>query len=600
VNESDDRTADTPRQRSGLLGLLRRLFGGGRASAPSVQASPIAPSTASSAEPGVSAATTEAIPADVVAASVADGPRWQRPDSAPPADATPARPAAWEGPLLRREGEQPQSAQPVSPDPWENPAVEQSAEAAVAPPPVDTAPPPVSPVPEPPGAAEEEGTRPRETKGESETVESVLAPAAEPDLPADSEQPAAAARDEQTEHVAEASPQPIAASEAPVEPEAAAATGEAKAPAEHLPAGPSEAVAPVRESARVTSTPPAEPEPVHEVALVDESVAAEPAPGEEPVRAEVAGPVQQPASAAEARPLTSPLDRARAALEEARRQMPGLMAEAAPAAQATAQPAGQAPAEGSAARAYAAEWPGLLEGLRQAREGLAGEINVLRSVVNDLRREVGRLSDVVAGMQRGEGVQPQQTAGLQQTLPRLQAMLDQLRTVSGTMEGHAQQPLMSASGAPLTPPVRVQVPRPNGTPPTLPEIVWSTPVPHEHVFVPQPEAATQATQAQQPAAPHAHGPALLLVIAPVEGLTKLSALERRLAGSDAVQRLDLGGYRRGEASFRLVLAAGASIHDVIRVAPEPGSTVADVRIEGNLARVQLSPREAAQPASSPS
>ena len=599
MSASDDRSADTPRERRGLLGLLRRLFGGGRPAVP-----PAAPATASDQPAGSGA------PGETAAASeTAHDPRWQRPAEVATPEEPPARPAAWEGPLPRGEAGAAESAQPVSADPWENPA-ESAAEAAVAaePPVVDTAPPPVTPVPEPPSAADEEGTLPEATTDQPQAVE----------VPADTPAPTQAGA--VAESAGDAVETPGGASSDAVAvtngvdatlqvPEAIAASGEqveqATVAAEQ--AAPESAADAGANADAATSETVAQPEQVERpeqepAARAPEAAAIEtPAEYESAAVAEAAAaaPVaesEQPLAAA-AKPLSSPLDRARAALEEARRQMPGLMADAAPAVEATSQP----PAD-AAGRAYAAEWPGLLEGLRQAREGLAGEINVLRGVVNDLRREVGRLSDVVTGMQRADGT-PQQQAGLQQTLPRLQAMLDQLRAVSGSMEGHVQQPLMSASGAPLTPPVRVQVPRPNGMPPTLPEIVWSTPVPHEHVYVPQPEAAAQPTPpapAPQPAPAHAHGPAMLLVIAPVEGLAKLSALERRLAASSAVQRLDLGGYRRGEASFRLVLAAGASIHDVVRVAPEPGATVADVRLEGNLARVQLSPREAAQPASSPS
>ena len=307
----------------------------------------------------------------------------------------------------------------------------------------------------------------------------------------------------------------------------------------------------------------------------------------------------------------TPIERARSALEEARRQMAGLMGETSgtkpeePGAQ-TAQP--ERGADGG--RTFAAEWPGLLEGLRQTRAGLAGEIDTLRAIVHDLRREVGRLSDIVNGLQQQQGgtasaaapAPAPALASLSQTLPRLQTMLERLRAMATEHAAAAPRaPLASAEG-PLTPPSRAQMPTTGQLPPLAPEIVWAPGAPHQHAFAPT--LAPQSEAAPEPArpspSPAPRTPAMLLTITPLEGIARLSALEQRLAATPGVQRLELSGYRRGEASFRVTLAGGATIHDAIRRVPDATTTIAEVRVEDNVARVRLAPRGAREVATAPS
>src|SRR6185437_14145911 len=134
----------------------------------------------------------------------------------------------------------------------------------------------------------------------------------------------------------------------------------------------------------------------------------------------------------------------------------------------------------------------------------------------------------------------------------------------------------------------------------LPSIFFPGATPNE-----QPFAAAQATAAatasttaaagDTPAAnitqTGARGAVIVLAVAPVDGLRALSALERRIAAASAVQRLELAGYRRGEATFRVALAPGATIEDAIKSVPDATTVVTDVRVEENAAHVRLSPRE---------
>lgn len=89
--------------------------------------------------------------------------------------------------------------------------------------------------------------------------------------------------------------------------------------------------------------------------------------------------------------LVDPLERTRAALQDARRQMSGLLDERrAPRASVAWTPVGDD--EGDAAPG---QWLGLLAQLREERRQLAGEVGALRDLVLELRGEVGRLTRVV-------------------------------------------------------------------------------------------------------------------------------------------------------------------------------------------------------------
>lgn len=317
--------------------------------------------------------------------------------------------------------------------------------------------------------------------------------------------------------------------------------------------------------------------------------------------------------------VVDPMDRARKALEEAKRQMPGML-ETGPEAHRSALGAGSAPRQTPAPRpAGSIEWPGVLEQLRETRQGLAGQVADLRGVVAELQAEVNRLVGAVGSLNRGSPpavaarppIPPSEGAALGEALPRLYGMLERLRSLSPSAESgltppsSGAPPVGSAVPAPPLPPVRVEVPRPQGAESLPPGVVWPGTVPHVHV--PSPAhgvaAGTLAAAAGLAGASalmggpqgEAHGQAaggqgsITLTVFPVEGIARLSALERRLAGSTPVQRLELSGYRRGEATFRAVLVAGATVQDVVRHVPDEGVRVVEVLLDdgGASARVRI-------------
>jgi len=374
-------------------------------------------------------------------------------------------------------------------------------------------------------------------------------------------------------------------------------------PAQPASAGGDETVHPAMQAAP--------PDAVEPAPALSETPAA-PTDATPPDSVERPAPPQQSGGASPSGTAT-PIERARSALEEARRQMAGLMGETpgarseGPGAQAAQPERDTVGTDGG--RTFAAEWPGLLEGLRQTRTGLAGEIETLRAIVHDLRREVGRLSDIVNGLQQQQqggtasaAAPTPALASLSQTLPRLQTMLERLRAMAAEHAAAAPRAPLASAEAPLMPPARAQTPTPGQLPSLAPEIVWAPGAPHQHVFTstpaPQSEAAPEPMRSSPSPAPRA--PTMLLTITPLEGIARLSALEQRLAATPGVQRLELSGYRRGEASFRVTLASGATIHDAIRRVPDTTTTIAEVRVEDNVARVRLAPRDAREVAAAPS
>ncbi|HZU75253.1 MAG TPA: hypothetical protein VFA70_00710, partial [Dehalococcoidia bacterium] len=100
-----------------------------------------------------------------------------------------------------------------------------------------------------------------------------------------------------------------------------------------------------------------------------------------------------PAEAETGAVLVDPLQRARAALEDARRQMPSMLGLAEePAAPLRPERTAIVPAQ----ETRLAEWNALLQELVQERRSLAAEIGALRGLVLELRGEVERLNDMLA------------------------------------------------------------------------------------------------------------------------------------------------------------------------------------------------------------
>jgi hypothetical protein len=567
VSEHDRATSETPRQRGGLLGLLGRLFGRGKTIAP--------------AEPPAAARLDDA-PAHL-------------------SQGLPDRPAAWEGPRARTD----QPAAAGSTEAGDTAATLSATDHAASAAPSDHASDQTAAhaadagtrrltgdLPawaQPPGAVSPAAPEAASAAGQPTEQGS---PAAEATNPAAAVGDAGSAAD-RLQAVTAASPEQPAHSANADEPAAITTGTGTQTTASDRALDTDEVRAPVASAPNAAATADGS----STVAGPTSAGSANAATHSSSQSAGRQG--SAPSLGVAARQPANPIERARAALEEARRQMPGLMADAA------AQPA--AVAEPPREKPFAAEWPGMLEGLRQAREGLAGEVDQLRAVVGDLRREVGRLSDVVTQMQRpGESVRPAGAAG--SAIPRLEAIMEQLRAISGRSASLGARPFAAGSGAPIVPPAILQSTPPFGSRP-LPSIFFPGATPNEHPF-----AATQATAAtaasttpaadSAPAASSAqtgaHGAVIVLAVAPVDGLRALSALERRIAAASAVQRLELAGYRRGEATFRVALVSGATIQDAIKSVPDATTVVSDVRVEANAAHVRLSPRETPEAALSPS
>lgn len=372
-------------------------------------------------------------------------------------------------------------------------------------------------------------------------------------------------------------------------------------------------------------------------------------------------------TARDAAVVVDPMERTRKALEDAKRQMPGLLDNR----QAAQRPSLDMALPQPSLPVASPEWPGVLQQLRETRQGISGNVADLRGIVSELQGEVTRLVGA-AGALKGTAasppplhppIPPSEGAALGEALPRLYGMLERLRALSpagagGLTPPRSAAPAVSAGEAgataaspippPVRPPVRVEIPRPEGAESLLPGVIWPGTVPHTHTYAPDapsherapaadaaaaaigpaigalPETAgheehtaPSAAQAQepQPAGPASlplsqsassqlpraisNRTAVTVTIFPVEGIARLSALERRLAGSPPVQRLELTAYRRGEATFRASLAGGATVQDIIQHVPDTAVRVVEVLLEdgGASARVRVAATAAAAPAS---
>ncbi|HEY7295781.1 MAG TPA: hypothetical protein VH916_12120 [Dehalococcoidia bacterium] len=270
--------------------------------------------------------------------------------------------------------------------------------------------------------------------------------------------------------------------------------------------------------------------------------------------------------------LVDPLERARAALRDARQHMTALMD-------------GDTPAQATVAEAEAPfaldpeELRELLHELREERRVLIDEITGLRSLVYGLREDVRQLREALAPARLPE---PSPVA----ELPSAVAEPQRADTAGG---GGALPPAGRRTGSDFG-----WWARPDAVAGGLapePAAAAAAVVPADAALEPE-QAATsgqlgdaEEREIQLPAA------GVRLAIGPVRSIGRLTALERRLVREPALSQVTLADYRRQIASFIITPRAAlalAALEPAI-CGEEGGAIEASWQADGTL-RVALAPR----------
>lgn len=345
--------------------------------------------------------------------------------------------------------------------------------------------------------------------------------------------------------------------------------------------------------------------------------------------------------------LVDPLERTRAALDDARRQMPGMLGVQRSAGDVPAMATGRWLAGAGLPSQITADLRSLVDELTSERNQLSQQVLGLRSAVAGLSTEVSRLVDIVATIQ---SALPAPDASLRPSLLRAGA---EERAEQAPAAGPTVNPSASLDAPPVDPTgialisnatemLLISGPasnsfgwrsRPEGLRP-FQGGEWSPPeagdfepedspspasdrgdeVPDEPASEHSPSSADLLSWSPagstelDPGPPenlrhdvteHAFSPGgapLSLVAGPFSGVKQMAAVEGSLASLRGVGGLQLVSYRGREAVFRLHVTLPVSLSEVTRAIEEAGGTIAGCQVaDGDHGlRISLGPSTAAE------
>jgi hypothetical protein len=341
---------------------------------------------------------------------------------------------------------------------------------------------------------------------------------------------------------------------------------------------------------------------------------------------------QLPRSAAAS--VVDPLERTRAALEDARRQMPGLLG-----LEASAQMLPESEVERGVAERLAADWRELLTTLEDGRRQLSDEVASLRGLVMELTGEVTRLTDMLdralyllpaaapaahvsPGAESAEDAEapasvpadyaPPPAVVADEAAPTDSTLTDELVADEGSQdmaepgEGgapaadvSAMYPDASAEEAPVATAGAGWA----ETQPAVEDGMEAPPLrmPPDFGWKDRPEAVTEPLSPSEPrqyepadgaeaalsVAParavteFRAGEAFQLQLAPVPGVRVVAAIEASLARDAGVALLELASYRGGEAVFQLTPAASLPVKTLLESVEQGGVHIEEYTLDGD-------------------